>query len=237
MLKSKVTNAEFEALNDVLKAEYKKVGDDYFLDSDDAGELRRAKDRETEEAKKQKQRADDLEAKALEDARKANEAAAELAKKNGDITALEASWKKKHDDDIAEMQKQLDASNGIIKRVFVDNIADNIAHEISTSPLLINPHIKSRLRVELVDGEPVTRVLDANNKPTALTLDDLKKEFVANENFAAIIVGSKASGGGAGQNRGGGGAHKKISEMNEQERVAFFNVNPDEFNRRVHAGE
>ena len=37
--------------------------------------------------------------------------------------------------------------------------------------------LKSRLGVEEVDGKFVTRILDAEGKPTALTVDEFKKEF------------------------------------------------------------
>ena len=70
------------------------------------------------------------------------------------------------------------------------------------------PHIKNRLVADFEGDEPVTRILGPDGKPSNMTLDDLEKEFVANKDFSAIIVGSKASGGAGGgeQRRKTGGA-------------------------------
>ena len=72
-----------------------------------------------------------------------------------------------------------------------------IANEISTVPDLMSGAISARLTTEIVDGKATTRVLDQDGKPSALTVEELKKEFVANEKFSSIIVGSNASGSGA----------------------------------------
>ncbi|WP_223531259.1 putative metallopeptidase [Pseudomonas sp. GL-R-19] len=54
---------------------------------------------------------------------------------------------------------------------------------------------------------------DKQGKLSASTLDELKAEFANNTAFAPLIVGSKASGGGAGGAGHGGGAALKRSEM------------------------
>ena len=97
--------------------------------------------------------------------------------------------------------------------------------------------IKARLDLEIADGVPITRVLDAAGKPSALSLDDLKKEFVDNKSYAAIIKASDANGGGAGPSSDGNGVpNKKLSEMTATEEAKFANENPTEYQRMVNGG-
>jgi hypothetical protein len=51
-----------------------------------------------------------------------------------------------------------------------------------------------------------TRILDREGKPSAFTIDDLKKEILANKEFSPILKASNATGGGASGARGSGGA-------------------------------
>jgi len=236
VLKTKITKAEYDALEAALKPFYKLDGDIALLQSDDAAELRSAKERE-------KQRADtaEAEAKRLKDEKAAADAAAaeatrlaneEKARKAGDITALETSWQGKVD---AE-KKRGDNLENQLKGLLIDNEAIKLANEISVSPSLLVPIIAKRLTADLTGDKPITRVVDANGAPSAHNLDDLKKELVANKEFAAIIKGSNASGGGAnGQHSGGGAAGKKISEMTEAERVAFHNASPAQYKEQARA--
>ncbi|WBA79560.1 hypothetical protein [Endozoicomonas sp. GU-1] len=141
----------------------------------------------------------------------AREAADEAARKSGDVAALEKSWSEKLTAKEAELMAQIEARDSSLKTMLVDNVAQAMATEISVSPALLIPHIKGRLSVEVQDGKHITRVLDAEGKPSAATIDDLKKEFVSNEAYAPVIIGSKASGGqapssgaqGGGNNQGG----------------------------------
>lgn len=154
---------------------------------------------ETKEAKKARREA---EAKAAAEAE-------ELARKGGDVAALEASWKAKLEKREAELQKLVDGLQGSITTMTVDNVAARIAGEIAVpgSADILIPHIKSRLAAEQREGQFVTVVRDATGKPSAASLDDLKSEFSTNPAFAPVIVGSKAQGGGAtGGNKGGGAA-------------------------------
>jgi hypothetical protein len=227
VLKSKITKAEYDALSDALKAVYKLEGDTALLQSDDAAELRAAKDREAQRAREAEAERDRLkQEKATAEAAAAaaaEDAAREKAKKAGDITALETSWQGKVD---AEKQRG-DKLENQLKTLLVNNEAIKLASEISVSPSLLIPIIERRLQADLTGEKPITRVLDVNGAPSAFNLDDLKKELVANKEFAAIIKGSNASGGGAnGNNSGGGAAGKKIKDMTEAEKVAFHRANP-----------
>ncbi|AJD83162.1 scaffold protein [Paracoccus phage vB_PmaS-R3] len=200
-LKRKIKKDAFDKLPADIQAEYVEKDGEFVLDidgddntgGDDTTALRRAKDREVQARKDAEKKARELEEKlaSLDESD---------ARKRGDIDALEKSWKEKHDATVAEYDGKLKNKDAFISRSLVDNVASQIANEISTSPKLILPHIKARLAADLDGDEPATKVLDATGKPSAATLDDLRKEFVDNKEFASIIRASKASGGGAPNN-------------------------------------
>lgn len=231
-LKTKITKAEFDLLADVLKAEYKASGDSYLLDADDMNELRAAKDRETEARKLEKERADRLQAE--KDTAEAGRVEAERLKalKDKDVTTLEASYKNEKETAVAAEKLNTAKRENQLRDLLVENKAIELANEISTSPILILPHIRSRLKAELDGDKPITRVLDVSGEVSAKTMEDLKKELIDNPNFKAIIKASNASGGGAGGGAGsGGGADgKKFSDLTEAERVTLHRENPTRFN-------
>lgn len=194
-LKRKLDKEAFDKLADALKAEYVKKGDEYVLDAEEdpdaAAELKRAKDREAQKAKDEKKRADDLQ-------EKLDEATGNDARKQGDIETLEKSWKDKSEKEKAVLNEKITARETALKQRELDAQATTFAASLTDKVAVIMPHIKGRLSVELNDeGIPVTKVLDAAGKVSAMTLDDLKKDFLANKDFAGILTGSKASGGGA----------------------------------------
>jgi hypothetical protein len=234
-LKRKITKDEFEALPDHFKAEYKPHGDSFVLDTDDATELQNALDRQKEEAKRTKEELDRIKAEKDAAEQAAREAAAEAAKKSGDVDALETSWKAKLEAAEKKAEERVAATNKRLENLLVRDVARELATEISTAPDLILPHIIARLGAEMDGDEPKTRVLDKAGKPSAMSIDELREEFVANDKFSAIIIGSKAKGGNSGQTSGGGNpAGKKIQDMTEAERVALHReLGATEFQRRA----
>ena len=202
-LKRKITKADYDKLAADLKTEYVADGDDnYRLDLDgeeDNGALKRAKDRETQLRK-------DAEKKAAELAAQLDSLTDSDAKKRGDIEALEKSWKEKSDKERLESETKTKALRAHIEKQLVDNVALQIATKISTAPSIILPHVRARLQADFEGDEPKTRVLGADGKPSALTTDELANEFVANKDFSAIMIASKASGGAGGAKRPGSGA-------------------------------
>lgn len=188
-LKKKLSKADYEKLAEHLKPEYVEKNGDYHLDLDDeeSGALLRAKDREKELRKEAEAKAKELEARLAE-------IEGTDARKRGDIETLEKSWKSKLAETEKALLEKLGKKDNYLKSTLVDNVAQQLAAKISTSPALIIPHIKARLAADL-DGEvPSTKVLDKDGKLSALSLDDLQNEFVTNPDFGAIIIGSKASG-------------------------------------------
>lgn len=238
-LKRKITKAEYDALSDALKAEYKEDGDNYVLDVEDAGF-----DALKEEKRRQQERADAAEAELAkkkkdeeEAAEKARKAAEDKAKAEGDTAALEKSWKEKYDRDMAEKDEANKKNRSALEAVFVNKVARDIADKISTVPDLLVDIIKKRLTVETTGDVPITRVVDAAGQPSALSLADLEKEFLDNPAYKAIIKASNANGGGAGGgDAGSGGAGKKLSEMTATEEAKFANEHPEEYERMLAAG-
>lgn len=193
---------------DVVK-EYKLIEVDgkktYKLDLEgleDTGALKRAKDHE-----KNARQAAEKTAKELAERQEALQEELDQMRRGaipkGDVEKLEGSWKEKLAKKETELTSERDAALGTLRTLLVDNIAQSIATKISNSPDLIMPHIKARLTTEKTSEGYVTRVLDATGKPSALSIDELQKELTTDKRFSAIIIGSKASGGGA---AGGSGA-------------------------------
>lgn len=243
-LKKIVSEEDFKKLEEAQQKLYAKKQDGKYhleLEEDDGEELKRAKEHEKKKRQEAEQRAEAAEAKLKEqeDARK--EAEDKAAREKGDVTALEKSWKEKAEKDVAaEAQKRTRAENAL-KRQLVDNVAHKIAAEISTAPTLLVEVIKKRLAVEIPtdeDSDPITRVLDASGRPSAMSLADLKQEFVDNAEYAAIIKASSASGGGATSQRQGGGAptKKSLKEMTATEEAIFANEHPDEYKKLIGQG-
>jgi hypothetical protein len=236
-LKSKITKAEFDALSDVLKAEYKvgnSAGDQYVLDTDEATALLAARDamkRERDEAAAERDRL-----KAEKDAKDAEVQAAKdaEARAKGDTAALDSSWQTKLDKQKADDKAVIDGLNATIRNLTVNSAAKALANDISIAPELLEDAIAKRLKPEINDGVAITRVLDKDGKPSAMSLDELKQEFVANPKYAAIIKGSNASGGGATGGGSGGSAPgtitgKKFNTLTEAERTALYKSDPAKF--------
>ena len=226
-LKKKLTKEEHAKLSDALKAEYIEDGDGFRLDVDgdeDTGALKRAKDREAQLRK-------DAEKEAKELRERLESIEGDDARKKGDIATLEKSWQSKLDKQREEYEDKLSKLTAHTTKTLVDNVASQLAHKISNAPALIMPHIKSRLMADFEGDTPVTRVLDKDGKPSALTIDELANEFVANKDFSAIITASKASGGAGKPSQNGGGAPKfngqsdkpaDLSKMNPAELAAYL---------------
>lgn len=202
-LKKKVTKDEYAKLSDSKKEEYIEDGDGgYKLDvegDEDTGALKRAKDREVQLRK-------DAEKKAQELEDKLNELDNNNARKKGDIATLEKQWAEKNKKEIDKLTETWNSEKQVLterlskfetnsKKQLVDNVALQLATKLNhKSPKVLLPHIKERLLADLEGDEPVTVILGADGKPSKLTLDQLEAEFVANKDFAGIIIGSKASG-------------------------------------------
>lgn len=235
-LKKKLTKAEFEKLNEAFKSEYIEDGEGYRLDvegEEDTGALKRAKDRESQLRK-------DAEEKLKLAQESLDKITGDDARKKGDIETLEKSWNTKKDLEISSLktgyEERINKLSTYTQKNLVENVAMQIASKISKSPALILPHIKARLQADL-DGEtPSTVILDASGKASALTIDQLSAEFVANKDFASIIIGSRASGSANLGDKNKGSAFNQnrnndkpddLSKMNPQQLAAYLKESKD----------
>jgi hypothetical protein len=154
---------------------------------------------------------------------------AEKAVKDGDVEAVTESWQKKYDTDMAAANEAKDDALKMLRLEKVHSKAVELATTLAVpgSADVLLPHIESRLSMDIKDGRAVAVVMDAQGKPSALTVDELGKEIANNAAFAPLIVASNAAGGGAnGTQRGGAAKSKTVtkgqwSEMNPRQKMEF----------------
>jgi hypothetical protein len=230
-----------EAVDEGLREHYVSHTDGKFYlatDKGDIGGLLRAKEHEKTLRSAAEAKLTPLEEQvtSLTTARDAaiTERDAARSKKSGMDDTLEQSYKDKV---AAAEQKALDteaALTGEINRLLVSDRALLLATEISTVPELLAPVIEARLAAEKGgDGKFFVRVLDADKKPSATSLDELKQELLANEKYSTIMVAGKGSGSGASDSGDKGGAQSKKGfwEHSDDELTKLRNEQPEEFER------
>jgi len=240
MLKKILDKTAFSALHEELQKLY-KVGDDgkyhLLVEDDDGAELKRAKDHEVGLRKIAEQERDAARAELAT----AQEQVTTLTAAQGtsvqqlreqltaEHTRLMSEANKKH-------EKEVQGLNAAIKKTFVDGVASGIAKDIAVddgAAELLTEVLRKRLTVEIVNGEPLTRVLSPTGEASTMTPDELKNEYFTNEKYAGIMRASDASGGGATGGKKGSGASKPFAEWGDAERGALAKSNPAEFQRLV----
>lgn len=211
-LKSVINGEAFNSLPADVQKEYKKDGDNYVLDVDGiddhpgVGALRNAMTRAKEERTAAQTEAR-THKQALETAQNELDDMRRGAIPKADVTALEASWKTKLETAVGERDGKITKLTGAVDKALRQAAAQQLASDVFLNPSLGLPHVLPRLKVEEDDsGELVVKVLGADGKPSASTMEDFKKELLTNKDLAPILRGTRASGGGAGAGNGGGGA-------------------------------
>lgn len=171
----------------------------------------------------------------LEEVRTELNSVREGAIPKADVEALKNSYQQKYDRDTAELNNRLAAQDAQLNGLVLGSTVDKLAGELFDKNAEIGkPHVRARLKLVNENGAQVVRVLDKEGKETAFTVDDLKKEMLQDKTFAGILVGSRGSGSGASGGSGGGGASpKKLSQMNEAERIAYQRENPAGYNAEL----
>lgn len=205
---------------------YVEKDGEFILEVDgeeDTGALKRAKDHEKKRRQDAEQKARDLEEQ-MADIQEQLDA---LQDKGGDkdTSGIEKKWQDKYSKREKELTDQIDSLGKEINTLLIDNVADQIAADLSDSPAVLRPHVRQRLTVERVDGKAVTRVKDLDGELSAMTLDELKSEFQSNNDFASVIRGSKGSGSGASGGQGGqGGKPQKpdFTKATPKEKAAYL---------------
>lgn len=189
-----------------------------------------------------KAKLDELLGEKKEAKRKADEAAAEAkriaeeaARKNGDLEAIENSWKEKYANRENELNEQLKAHQQRIYGLTVGQQATELAAKLAVagSASVLLPHIQNRITL---DENNNIRVLDSQGKPSAMTIEELATEFRNNPAFKPLIDANPSSGGGATQGGFGGGAAKKPKDMTANERAEWSKKDPSGFKEAVKQG-
>ena len=122
-----------------------------------------------------------------------NEKKIKEAEKNKDVKSINENWERQFKEVKEKYEKEIQMKNNFIEKQLIDNVAINLANEISTAPDLIMPHIKERLTVEFDNEVPVTKVLDINGNMSPYQVEDLKKEMASDKKFAPIMKASTNS--------------------------------------------
>ena len=232
-MKYLIDKAAFDALEPSLQAFYKAQGENYVLaveglpaPEDTAGLKSKVEEllREKKEEKTRREQAEET----------ARLAAEEAARKNGDTEALERSWNEKHTKALGEKDTALSAAHAQIHALTVGATAARLAGELAVqgSSAVLQQIIEPRLSMEIRDGKPVVVVLDAERRPSALTVEEFKEQLFNDAALAPLIAASRATGGGAGGGKSPGGK-TRLSDMSESERKQLANENPALFAKLV----
>jgi hypothetical protein len=222
-----------EAVDEVFRELYKEADGKFVLDTDtlklkvsDTSALKRAKDHEKTARQQAEAQAAALR-KQLEDIEEERRKAGDdNHRKKGDVEALDKSWNEKYTKALSEKESQLEALNNMVVQLTADAAAREMANELAIdggSAALYNL-IRGRFGMEIKDGKPCAVALGSDGKPSALTLEELKAEIRSDKTLAALLAGSKATGGSANGGKGGGAAAgaKKASEMTLAEKSAYI---------------
>lgn len=232
-LKRKITKDAFDKLADNIKFEYVADGDNYVLQTDgdeDVGPLKRANQRLKDQVELLEGKNDKLTAD-LEAINK------NPARKSGDIETLTRQMEKEKETAVGEVTAKLERANGFIKTSLLENAAKSLADKISTSPAVMRPHIERRLTVDMDGDTPVVKVLGADGKPSALTVEKLGEEFVANKDFSSIIRVTKASGGAGSPSSNGGAVKQPVGQQQQpgEQPPNFATMNPRQLAEQIKA--
>ncbi|AMT88401.1 hypothetical protein [Pseudomonas koreensis] len=236
-MKYLIDKAAYDALEPSMQAFYKAQGEDYVLAveglpaPEDVTGLKAKNDELLAEL-----RANKTKAREAEEA--ARIAAEDAARKSGDTEALDRSWQEKHTAALAEKDGTLSALQAQVHALTVGATAARVAGELAVqgSAAVLQQIIEPRLTMELREGKPTVVVLDAERRPTALTVEEFKTQLFNDASLAPLIASSRASGGGATGGKGGGAA-KTWNQLTGMERVELRRTNPAEHARLKAAAE
>lgn len=236
-MKYLIDKAAFDALEPSLQAFYKAQGDAYVLAveglpaPEDVSGLKAKNDELLAELRTNK-------TKAREAEEAARLAAEDLARKGGDVDALDRSWNEKHTKALGEKDASLAGLQSQVHALTVGAAAARLAGELAVqgSASVLQKLIEPSLSFEMRDGKPVVVVLDADRRPTALTEEEFKAQLFNDAAMAPLIAASRASGGGATGGKGGGAA-KTWDQLSGMERVELRRTNPAEHARLKAAAE
>lgn len=202
-IKKTLTKTEFDALPDVLKAEYKVHTDGSYkleIEGDNSAALAFETANEKTLRLAAEARLKEFETKEVERQTELDTAKLNAARAAGDLktveSSLNASWQQKLDAANTSNTSQVAKLKDHTIKQLVDGVANSMAAKLNPKATEVwLPHIKSRLVADFEGETPVTRVLDKDGKPSNMTVEQLHAELVATPAFKSIIAVSQASGG------------------------------------------
>jgi hypothetical protein len=203
----KINKATFEALPEAIKAAFKVNPDnaeEYDNGEESAPELKAALARQKEELTEKGKKLSEFETEKQKEIEAAKKKALEEARSTGDFKTIEDDYKRQ----LRERdEKLLKVETDRIERIKNDSVskaASDLA-KIFVSPALATAAIKSRLQADVdADGNAIIRVTDKDGKPSGMSVEDLKKEYLTDKELKGSIVASMASGGESTFPTGGG---------------------------------
>lgn len=222
-----------EGVDENLQSLYEQKDGAYFLkvsgvipESEIDG-LKASRDALLAEKKEQQRLAQEAEAKRIEADRLAQE---EIARKSGNLEAIENSWKEKLASRELELSNQLSQVQAKNYELTVGRTAQEIAGKLA------KPHAQRLLAKEInerltLDENGNIRVLDSQGKPSALTIAELENELRSDATYQDIIIINNSTGGGTTGGGQGGGAAKNPKEYSVQEMKDLRQSNPELYNQ------
>lgn len=148
----------------------------------------------------------------------AEQAKQEAMARNGDVESLRKSF----EDKLNEKQAMIDKYMEEHKSKRVNEVATQFTKEYVSEDEFIRDAFNREFasRLDIRDEELV--VLDSRGNLTALTIDDLKQEFLSNSKYKGVLIGSKAKGGGTTGNPNAvqAGSKKALSDIPLNDKAA-----------------
>jgi len=243
MLKFKITTDEFDKLDESKKSLYGQSDEGYALQVDgleDTGALKRAKDHEKELRKEAERQAKEFQEQINSMQTKLESIETEKLKGSGDIDAIMASAKKAKEDADARIKQMEDEfkqkEQALVeqsRQSFLNGKVKELASELAKDGHadVITPHLSAKLGVIDDNGNNKLVVMGEDGKPSHLTLDDFKSEFMSNTAFAPVLRGSQATGSGATGSNEGGGTAKQFNDYTSAELVELRRSNPQAYDQ------
>lgn len=242
-MKAIVNETEFNALPDVLKAEYVKIEDgdnagSYLAKIDevggfvleDVGGLKSALSAARSERDAAKASAKAFEGLDPAKAKEALEKMEELAgadpegKAREQIEAIKRQLEEKHGKELGELKEVVSQRDTELHELLVVSAATQALAKAGANVELLMPHVAKRMKVERdADGKPVARVLQEDGKNVQITMKQGStdpmgvSEFVeslkSSDTFSAAFKGSDANGSGSEGSSSGGGSGSSPGEF------------------------
>lgn len=191
----KLTKAEYDALPEGVKALFVADGDGYkstFMTAEEVqAEIKGLKENNAKLVSEKKAEAE----RRAEAERLAKEKEEAAARKNGDLEAIDKSWKDKFAKHEADTAGKIEAYRKQIHDLTIGSAAKDLASKLfGKNAGIMQRHVMDRLTLEDgEDGSLKVRVLQ-DGKPSALTMEELEKEFRNNADFASVLAGTPAGG-------------------------------------------